>query len=56
MRCRRKKPGTVANQIMRRLPPDLLTLCHRKKPLQAEGPEDVGGRSHGTPSGKYTCK
>jgi hypothetical protein len=53
MRCRRKKPGTVANQIMRRLPPDLLTLCHRKKPLQAEGPEDVGGRSHGTPSGKH---
>lgn len=44
--CRRKKPGTVANQIMRRLPPDLLAIYHRgkrEKPLQVEGPEEGGG-------------
>lgn len=37
---RRKKPGTVANQPMRRLPPDLLAIYHRsnrEKPLQVEG-------------------
>jgi len=53
--CRRKKPGTVANQIMRRLPPDLLAIYHRKreKPLQVEGPEEEGARGNGTPSGKH---
>ena len=54
--CRRKKPGTVANQIMRRLPPDLLAIYHRsnrEKPLQVEGPEEEGGRGNGTPSGKH---
>jgi hypothetical protein len=48
MMCRRrKKPGTVANQPMRRLPPDLLAIyhrSHREKPLQVEGPEEEGGR------------
>jgi len=47
---KRKKPGTVANQPMRRLPPDLLAIYHRsnrsnkEKPLQVEGPEEEGGR------------
>lgn len=42
---RRKKPGTVANQIMRRLPPDLLAL--KEKPLRgAEGPKKRRGKSH----------
>jgi len=49
--CRRKKPGTVANQPMRRLPPDLLSIYHRgnrEKPLHREGREGKNpGRSSG---------
>ena len=42
---RRKKPGTVANQIMRRLPPDL--LAQKEKPLRGtEGPKKRRGKSH----------
>jgi len=48
---RRKKPGTVANQPMRRLPPDLLSIYHRsnrERPLQVEGREGKNpGRSSG---------
>ena len=47
MRKRRKKPGNVANQPMRALPVGMT------KPLHREGPEEEGGRSHGTPSGKH---
>jgi|GEM_PF-7028748 len=35
---KRKKPGTVANQPMRRLPPDLLAIYHRSNRVYVSHP------------------